>query len=88
MRAPQSAHTQLDAVAGLFVAVLLISNILGQKVVRIGPLDISAAMILFPVSYIFGDILTEVYGYACSRRVIWVGFFANALMATLGWIAI
>ncbi len=88
MRAEPSTQTRIDVVAGLFVAVLLTSNILGQKVARIGPLDISAAMILFPVSYIFGDILTEVYGYACSRRIIWVGFVANALMAALGWIAI
>ncbi len=78
----------LDIISGLFVAVLLISNVLGQKICRVGPLDMSAAMMLFPVSYIFGDILTEVYGYAASRRVIWLGFFANGLMALCGWVAV
>ncbi len=78
----------LDAIAGLFVAVLLISNVLGQKIWRLGPLDLSAGLLLFPVSYIFGDVLTEVYGYARSRRIIWIGFFSNALMAALGWVAV
>ncbi len=78
----------LDVITGLFVAVLLISNVVGQKIWRLGPLDISAAQMLFPVSYIFGDVLTEVYGYARSRRVIWIGFFANILMAVVGWIAV
>ena len=78
----------LDLIAGLFVAILLISNMLGQKIWRLGPLDLSAGLLLFPVSYIFGDILTEVYGYARSRRIIWIGFFSNALMAAVGWIAV
>ncbi len=69
-----------------FVAVLLISNIIVVKVwqlgpIRIGPLTLGpwitdGATFLFPISYIFGDILTEVYGYARSRRVIWAGFVA------------
>lgn len=84
----QTAPQHLDVITGLFVAILLISNILGQKIWRLGALDMSAGLILFPVSYIFGDILTEVYGYASSRRVIWLGFFCNALMAALGWIAV
>lgn len=83
-----NAFRYLDVITGLFVAVLLISNVVGQKIWRLGPLDISAAQMLFPVSYIFGDVLTEVYGYARSRRVIWIGFFANILMAVVGWIAV
>ena len=75
-------------IAGLFVAVLLISNVLGQKIWRLGPLDLSAGLLLFPVSYIFGDVLTEVYGYARSRRIIWIGFLSNGLMAALGWVAV
>ena len=78
----------LDVITGLFVAVLLISNVVGQKIWRLGPLDISAAQMLFPVSYIFGDVLTEVYGYARSRRVIWIGFGCNVLMAVVGWLAV
>ena len=78
----------LDVITGLFVAVLLISNVVGQKIWRLGPLDISAALMLFPVSYIFGDVLTEVYGYARSRRVIWIGFGCNVLMAAVGWLAV
>jgi uncharacterized integral membrane protein (TIGR00697 family) len=86
--APPARLRYLDVIAGLFVAVLLISNLLGQKIWRLGPLDLSAGLLLFPVSYIFGDILTEVYGYARSRRIIWIGFFSNALMAAAGWVAV
>ena len=74
----------LDVITGLFVAVLLISNIASSKIVVLGPLDFDGGTLLFPASYIFGDVLTEVYGYARSRRVIWTGFFSLALMtATL-----
>lgn len=82
-----------DFIATLFVAVLLISNIASAaKIVDWGvsildlPLAFDAGTLLFPVSYIFGDILTEVYGYKRSRRVIWFGFFAAALMAFTFWV--
>ena len=81
-------YRYLDLITALFVTVLLISNIVGQKIWRLGPLDMSAAQMLFPVSYIFGDVLTEVYGYSRSRRVIWIGFLSNALMALMGWVAV
>lgn len=71
----------LDVVAGLFVAVLLISNVASTKIVALGPLSFDGGTLLFPLSYIFGDILTEVYGYRRSRRVIWTGLAANLLMA-------
>src|SRR5262245_12873852 len=81
-----------DLVMALFVTVLLVSNLLSSaKIidmgVSIGPLALifDAGTLLFPISYIFGDILTEVYGYQRSRRVIWAGFFANALMALFVW---
>lgn len=67
----------------LFVAVLLISNIASTKFMRLGPFTFDGGTILFPVSYIFGDILTEVYGYRRSRRVIWTGFFCTGLMAAI-----
>jgi uncharacterized integral membrane protein (TIGR00697 family) len=70
----------LDALTTAFVAILLISNLVAQKVIRIGPIETSAAMILFPIAYIFGDIFTEIYGYAASRRAIWLGFFGTALL--------
>ncbi len=85
---PNGGYRYLDLITALFVAVLLISNIVGQKIWRLGPLDMSAAQMLFPVSYIFGDVLTEVYGYARSRRVIWIGFGCNALMALVDWVAV
>jgi hypothetical protein len=72
----------------IFVVVLLISNLVGQKICAIGPFAISAAQLLFPITYIFGDIFTEVYGYGASRRAIWIAFFAEALLAILGLIAV
>ncbi len=78
-----------DLIMAAFVAVLLISNVTVVKVMNLGPFQIGpltlgpwatdGATLLFPLSYIFGDILTEVYGYARSRRVIWAGFAAVAL---------
>jgi len=74
----------LDLISVVFVAVLLISNICAVKALRLSHLlnlDIDGGMLLFPISYIFGDILVEVYGYGRSRRVIWLGFAVNALAA-------
>lgn len=70
-----------DLVMALFVAVLLISNIASSKILDLGPFTFDGGTILFPVSYIFGDILTEVYGYSRSRRVIWTGFGCTLLAA-------
>ena len=80
----------LDALTTAFVVILLVSNLVAQKLVRIGPFHMggvtlpafatSGAMILFPITYIFGDVFTEIYGYAASRRAIWLGFFGTALM--------
>ena len=82
-----------DFITALFVAVLLISNIASAaKIIDWGvnvlglPLAFDAGTLLFPISYIFGDILTEVYGYKRSRRVIWAGFGAAALMAVTFWL--
>src|SRR5689334_19560883 len=74
-----------------FVAVLLISNIASNKILWFGQigdfrLAFDGGTILFPLSYIFGDVLTEVYGYRRSRRVIWMGFGATALMALVLWV--
>ena len=64
----------IDLVTAAFVAVLLISNVASTKIVQMGPFSFDGGTILFPLAYIFGDVLTEVYGYKRSRRVIWTGF--------------
>ena len=83
-----------DLIMALFVTVLLISNLLSSaKIIdlrfSLGSLDLAfdAGTLVFPISYIFGDVLTEVYGYRRSRRVIWVGFGANALLGVFVWLA-
>ncbi len=78
---PAAGPRHFDLLASLFVAVLLISNVASSKVLSLGPFTFDGGTILFPASYIFGDILTEVYGYRKSRRVIWIGFFAALLMS-------
>jgi len=87
------SYRYFDIILGLFVAILLISNIASSaKIVDWGvsilglPLAFDAGTILFPISYIFGDILTEVYGYKRSRRVIWTGFVSMALMVLVFWL--
>jgi uncharacterized integral membrane protein (TIGR00697 family) len=81
-------YRYLDLIMALFVTVLIVSNIASSaKIVDWGisllgiPLAFDAGTLLFPLSYIFGDILTEVYGYRASRRVIWTGFACLALSA-------
>lgn len=69
-----------DVFLTLFIASLLTANIIAVKIVSIGPLLIPAAVIIFPISYIVGDVLTEVYGLEKARRAIWLGFGANLLM--------
>jgi uncharacterized integral membrane protein (TIGR00697 family) len=82
---PPTNFRYYDVIACLFVAVLIISNIASAKVSHIGPFDFDGGTVLFPIAYIFDDILTEVYGYAKSRRIIWLGFFCLITFAvTLG----
>ena len=69
-------------ITGFFVAVLIVSNIASSKIVDFGPFTFDGGTILFPISYIFGDVLTEVYGYRKSRQVIWIGF-ASAILMTV-----
>lgn len=73
-------------ITALFVICLVISNIIAVKIVHIFGLFVPAAVILFPLAYIFGDVLTEVYGYARARQVIWTGFFCNLLAVIAIWI--
>ena len=74
-------YKYLDIITGVFVAVLLISNIADTKAITMGPLSFGGGTFLFPIAYIFGDILTEVYGFKRARRVIWIGFACEILMA-------
>lgn len=63
--------------SAVFVTCLIISNIIAVKIAAFGPFFLPAAVIIFPISYIFGDILTEVYGYSRARQMIWTGFACN-----------
>lgn len=67
-------------ITGIFCASLVISNILDTKIFQLGSSAFPSGIILFPIVYVFGDILTEVYGYAQSRKVIWSGFFSLAIL--------
>src|SRR6201996_1635075 len=78
----------LDTLTIVFVVVLVISNLVGPKMCQVGPFKLSGAELLFPITYIFGDVFTEVYGYAASRRAIWLGFFGTALLYAVSAIVI
>jgi uncharacterized integral membrane protein (TIGR00697 family) len=73
-------------ITAIFVTALIVSNIVAVKQIQIGPFKLTAALLIFSVSYIFGDVLTEVYGYAKARQVIWIGFGCN-LIAVIAFIA-
>ncbi len=75
-----AAFRHYELLVHVYVVVLLISNLLGPKPTQVGPFIFSGAQLLFPITYIFGDIFTEVYGYGGARRAIWVAFLANVLM--------
>jgi queuosine precursor transporter len=81
-------YKYLDALTTAFVVVLLVSNLVAQKVCQIGPFAISGAVLLFPITYIFGDVFTEVYGFGASRRAIWLGFFGTGLLYLMASITI
>ena len=74
-------------VTAVFIASLIAANIIAVKLVIVAGLLLPAAVIIFPVSYIVGDVLTEVYGYSKARRVIWLGFLANLIVVAAIWLA-
>ncbi len=91
--APASAQHRefkyFDLVMATFVTILLCSDLIGVgKVCQILGFSVGAGVFFFPISYVFGDILTEVYGYARSRRVIWAGFGALAFASFMSWAVI
>jgi len=73
-------------VAAIFITCLITANIIAIELINIGGVVLPAAIIIFPLSYIFGDILTEVYGYRWARRVIWLGFFCNLIAVIAIWL--
>jgi uncharacterized integral membrane protein (TIGR00697 family) len=83
-----------DFFMAAFVAILLLSNVLGAgkraviDLPLIGPWPFGAGILFFPISYVIGDILTEVYGYARARRCIWAGFAALLFMAFMSWVVV
>jgi len=74
------------AVVALFVTCLIISNVIAVKLAMVQGLVLPAGIIIFPVSYLLADVLTEVYGYRAARRVLWLGFFCNLLAVAAIWI--
>src|SRR5271169_5026295 len=73
----------LPAITGLFVAVLVLTPSASSKFISLGGYNISGSTLFFPLSYLFNDILTEVYGYEKSRRIIWIGFVAQIFGAAM-----
>lgn len=74
-------------VTGLFVASLIAANIISVKLIAIGDWFVPAGVVIFPLSYILGDVLTEVYGFRSARRVIWLGFLCNLVVVIAIWVA-
>ena len=73
-------------VTSIFITCLITSNIIAVKLVNIFGLILPAGILIFPISYIFGDVLTEVYGYRQARQVIWLGFFCNLIAVVAIWL--
>jgi uncharacterized integral membrane protein (TIGR00697 family) len=77
---------RLVIISAVFVTCLITANIVAVKIIGLGPFILPAAIFIFPVSYIFGDVLTEVYGYRVARRVIWLGFICNLIFVIFAWV--
>ncbi|MDR2422638.1 MAG: queuosine precursor transporter, partial [Deltaproteobacteria bacterium] len=80
--APKGEAKFLTLIAGLFAGFILISNLASTRIIQVGFLTFDAGTLMFPLTYIFGDLLTEVYGFAKSRQIIWTGFL-TLVLATL-----
>jgi len=92
--APARQYQYYEFVMAAFVTVLICSNLVGPaKIAQVdlplfGAATFGAGVLFFPISYVFGDILTEVYGYARSRRVIWAGFAGLAFASFMAWVVV
>lgn len=86
---PPRNFRYFDIVMAAFVAILLLSNVIGAaKLATVAGFTFGAGILFFPLSYVIGDVLTEVYGYAKARRCIWVGFAALVFMAFMSWVVV
>ena len=83
---PKSFSHRFLIITAIFITCLITANITAVKLVNVFGLILPAAIIIFPISYIFGDVLTEVYGYTRARRVIWLGFFCNLVAVIAIWL--
>ncbi len=81
-----SLSPRFVVVVALFVTALITSNIIAVKLIDVAGLVMPAAIVIFPISYILGDVLTEVYGYRAARRVIWLGFACNLFAVAAIWV--
>ena len=77
---------RLLIIAAIFVTCLITANVTAVKIITLGPIPLPASIFVFPISYIFGDVLTEVYGYRWARRIIWLGFFCNLIFVFFAWV--
>jgi uncharacterized integral membrane protein (TIGR00697 family) len=78
-RSPLPISWPFVSVTAVFITCLITANIISVKLIEVGPWVLPAGVVIFPIAYIAGDILTEVYGFDAARRVIWLGFGCNAL---------
>jgi uncharacterized integral membrane protein (TIGR00697 family) len=86
---PGQQYKYYDFLMAAFVTVLLCANLIGAaKITTIGGFSFGSGVLFFPLSYLFGDILTEVYGYARSRRVVWAGFAALGFASFMSWVIV
>src|SRR5512139_1138682 len=91
---PQRQYRYYEFVMAAFVTVLICSNLIGPAKISqvelplLGAVTFGAGVLFFPISYVFGDVLTEVYGYARSRRVIWAGFAGLAFASFMAWVVV
>jgi hypothetical protein len=83
---PRRSYRYYDLVMAAFVTVLLCANLIGAaKVAQVAGFTFGAGVLFFPISYVFGDVLTEVYGYARARKVVWAGFAGLAFASFMSW---
>jgi uncharacterized integral membrane protein (TIGR00697 family) len=81
-----SISHRLVIIIAVFITCLITANIIAVKVISLWTFVLPAAIFVFPLSYIFGDVLTEVYGYRMARRVIWLGFLCNLIFVFFAWV--
>ena len=77
---------RLLIITAIFVTCLITANTVAVKIITIGPVPLPAAIFVFPLSYVFGDVLTEVYGYRWARKIIWLGFGCNLVFVFFAWL--